>query len=35
MIVEKSVDERLTLHRRNGTQDIIPEPNFADTNKIP
>ncbi len=35
MIVAKSVDERLTLHRRKGTQDVIPEPNFADTNKIP
>jgi hypothetical protein len=35
MIVEKSVDERLTLHRRTGTQGVIPLPNFADTNYIP
>ncbi len=35
MIVEKSVDERLTLHRRTGIQGVIPSPNFADTNYIP
>jgi len=35
MIVEKSVDERLTLHRRKGTQDAISYVNFVDTNKIP
>ena len=31
MIVENSVDERLTLHRRTGTQVVIPAPNFAET----
>jgi hypothetical protein len=35
MIVEKSVDELMALHRRTGTQHVIPESNFADTNKIP
>jgi hypothetical protein len=35
MIKVKSVDERLILHRRTGTQGVIPLPNFADTNKIP
>ena len=34
MIVENSVDELMALHRRTGTQHVIPESNFADTNKI-
>jgi hypothetical protein len=33
MIQVKSVDERLTFHRRIGTQDEIPHPNFENTKK--